>query len=80
MIANFTTLRLVYKAQTQTQQSWEPLIDAYVTLIQHDAISHTDVGFAGSLTRTSVIWNFYTAGDRRFIGALTALDRPVGDP
>jgi len=42
-------------AQTQTQQSWEPLIYAYVTLIQHDAISHTDVGFARSLTRIPVI-------------------------
>ena len=67
-------------AQTQTQLSWGPLIYAYVTLIQRDAISHTDVGFVKSLTWAPVISNFHAAGDRRFIGARTALDRPVGDP
>ena len=56
------------------------LIYAYVTLIQRDAISHTDVGFVKSLTWAPVISNFHAAGDRRFIGARTALDRPVGDP
>ena len=28
------------QTQIQTQQSWEPLIYAYVTLIQHDVNSH----------------------------------------
>ena len=45
------------------QHSWRPLIYAYVTLIQHDAIPHTDVGFVKSLTRTPAICDFDTAGD-----------------
>lgn len=37
-------------AQTQTQQSWEPLIYAYVTLIQHDACEKKDSSSIAGMT------------------------------
>jgi hypothetical protein len=47
----WSTLALFRKtAQTQTQQSWEPLIYAYVTLIQHDACEKKDSSSIAGMT------------------------------